>query len=119
MRPIIAVPDDHTAITPGMPALGDVVTNHACLMKQRRAVTDLNFVSSISARGYEGTGAGEECQCQFSHVRLLNAALKKTSHSRHRSNKNIERPPERNPKREMFPSIVCDPRDPKNQPAAC
>jgi hypothetical protein len=60
-----------------MPALADVVTNHACLMKQRRAVTDLNFVSSISARGYEGTGAGEECQCQFSHVRLLNAALKK------------------------------------------
>jgi hypothetical protein len=70
-RPIITVPDDHATIAPVMPALACVVTNHSCLVKQRRAVSDLNLVGGISARGYEGTGAGEECQCQFSHVHLL------------------------------------------------
>src|SRR6266699_1712376 len=70
-RCVIAVPDDHATITPGIPALAGVVTNQPCLMKQRRAVSDLNLVGGISARGYEGTGAGEECQCQFSHVHLL------------------------------------------------
>src|SRR5258707_174537 len=70
-RPIITVPDDHATIAPGMPALACVVTNQSCLVKQRRAVPDLNLVGGISARGYEGTGAGEECQCQFSHVHLL------------------------------------------------
>jgi hypothetical protein len=54
-----------------MPALARVVTNQSCLVKQRRAVSDLNLVGGISARGYEGAGAGEECQCQFSHVHLL------------------------------------------------
>jgi hypothetical protein len=70
-RPIITVPDDHATIAPGMPALACVVTNQSCLVKQRRAVSDLNLVGGISARGYEGTGAGEECQCQFSHVHFL------------------------------------------------
>jgi hypothetical protein len=40
-----------------MPALACVVTNHSCLVKQRRAVSDLNLVGGISARGYEGAGA--------------------------------------------------------------
>jgi hypothetical protein len=31
----------------------------------------LNLVGGVSARGYEGTGAGEQGQCQFSHVHLL------------------------------------------------
>jgi hypothetical protein len=70
-RRVIAVPDDHATITPGIPALAGVVTNQPCLVEQRRAVSDLNLVGGISARGYEGTGAGEECQCQFSHVHLL------------------------------------------------
>jgi hypothetical protein len=54
-----------------MPALACVVTNQSCLVKQRRAVSDLNLVGGVSARGYEGAGAGKECQCQFSHVHLL------------------------------------------------
>jgi hypothetical protein len=54
-----------------MPALACVVTNQSCLVEQRRAVSDLNLVGGISARGYEGTDAGEECQCQFFHVHLL------------------------------------------------
>src|SRR6266702_7010023 len=70
-RCVIIVPDDHATIAPGIPALAGVVTNQPCLVKQRRAVSDLNLVGGISARGYEGTGAGEECQCQFSHVHLL------------------------------------------------
>src|SRR6478736_5264579 len=70
-RSVITVPDDHATITPGMPALADVVTNQSCLVKQRRAVSDLNLVGGVGARGYEGTGAGEQCQCQFSHVHLL------------------------------------------------
>src|SRR5258707_12253335 len=70
-RPIRTVPDDHATIAPGMPALACVITNQSCLVKQKRAVSDLNVVGGISARGYEGTGAGEECQCQFSHVHLL------------------------------------------------
>jgi hypothetical protein len=32
-----------------MPALAGVVTNPSCLVKQRRAITDLNLVSGISA----------------------------------------------------------------------
>jgi hypothetical protein len=68
----VSVPNDHPTIAPAMPALAGVVTNQSCLVKQRRAISDLYLVSGgISARGYEGTGAGEECQCQFSHVRLL------------------------------------------------
>jgi hypothetical protein len=70
-RPIITVPDDHATIALGMPASACVVTNQSCLMKQRRAFSDLILVGGISTRGYEGTGAGEECQCQFSHVHLL------------------------------------------------
>src|SRR6476660_7982407 len=70
-RSVITVPDDHATITPGMPAMADVVTNQSCLVKQRRAVSDLNLVGGVGARGYEGTGAGEQCQCQFSHVHLL------------------------------------------------
>src|SRR6266516_290130 len=70
-RSIVTVADDHATITSGIPALAGVVTNQPCLVKQRRAVSDLNLVGGIGARGYEGTGAGEECQCQFSHVHLL------------------------------------------------
>src|SRR6478736_10077875 len=70
-RSVITVPDDRATITPGMPALADVVTNQSCLVKQRRAVSDLNLVGGVGARGNEGTGAGEQCQCQFSHVHVL------------------------------------------------
>ena len=62
---------DHATITPGMPASACVVTNQSRLVQRGRAISDLNLVSGISARGYEGTGAGKECQCQFSHVHLL------------------------------------------------
>src|SRR6266404_7869171 len=62
-----------------MPALACVVTNQSCLVKQRRAVSDLNLVGGIRARGYEGTGAGEECQCQFSHVHLLSGKAPRTN----------------------------------------
>jgi hypothetical protein len=67
---IIIVSNDHSTVTPGMPALAGVVTNDSCLMKQRRALSDLDPVSCISARRYEGAGAGEKCQCQLSHVHL-------------------------------------------------
>src|SRR5260370_22684650 len=70
-RCVIIVSDDHATITPGMPTLADIVTNQSCLVKQRRAVSDLNLVGGVGARGYEGTGAGEQCQCQFSHVPIL------------------------------------------------
>jgi hypothetical protein len=58
-RTIVTLPDDHATITPGIPALAGVVTNQSYLLKQRRAVSDLNLVGGVSARGYEGTGAGE------------------------------------------------------------
>jgi hypothetical protein len=70
-RTIITLPDDYATITPGIPALAGVVTNQSYLLKQRRAVSDLNLIGGVGARGYEGTGAGEQCQCQFSHVHLL------------------------------------------------
>jgi hypothetical protein len=70
-RTVVTLPDDHATITPGMPALAGVVTDQSHLLKQRRAVSDLNLVGGVSARGYEGTGAGEQGQCQFSHVHLL------------------------------------------------
>src|SRR6476646_75496 len=70
-RCVIIVSDDHATITPGIPALAGLVTNQSCLVKQRRAVSDLNLVGGVGARGNEGTGDGEECQCQFSHVHLL------------------------------------------------
>src|SRR6266403_2349894 len=74
-RSIITLADDHATITPGMPALAGVVTNQSYLLKQRRAVSDLNLVGGVGARGYEGTGAGEQ-QCQFSHVHLLSKTPK-------------------------------------------
>src|SRR6266403_6400434 len=78
-RCVIIVSDDHATITSGIPALAGVVTNQPCLVKQRRAVSDLNLVGGIGARGYEGTGAGEECQCQFSHVHLLSEEAPRTN----------------------------------------
>src|SRR5258708_8453506 len=70
-RCVVIVSDDHATITPGIPALAGVVTNQSCLVKQRRAVSDLNLVGGVGARGNEATGAGEQCQCQFSHVHFL------------------------------------------------
>jgi hypothetical protein len=58
-RTIITLADDHATITPGIPALAGVVTDQSYLLKQRRAVSDLNLVGGVGARGYEGTGAGE------------------------------------------------------------
>jgi len=65
---IIAVSDDHATVTAGMPALAGVVTNDSRLMKQRRALSDLNLVKRISARRYEGASASEKCHYQSSHV---------------------------------------------------
>src|SRR6266700_613885 len=67
---IIGVPDNHATVAAGMPALAGVITNDSRLLKQRRTLSDLDQVSRISARCYEGAGAGEKCQCQDSHVYL-------------------------------------------------
>src|SRR5260370_13203309 len=72
-RCVIIVSDDHATITPGMPTLADIVTNQSCLVKQRRAVSDLNLVGGVGARAYEATGPGEQCQCQFSHAHILSS----------------------------------------------
>src|SRR6266540_3814496 len=66
---IVTVSDDRA--TPGIPASAGVVTDYPCLMKEGGTASGLNFVGRVCVRGYECTGAGEQCHCQFSHVHLL------------------------------------------------
>ena len=70
-RSCIVTISDHATVTPGIPASAGVVTDYPCLMKEGGTASGLNLVGRICIRGYEGTGAGEQCQCQFSHVHLL------------------------------------------------
>src|SRR5437016_3886266 len=79
---VITVIPGPSIVTPGMPALAGAVTDQPCLLKQRRALSDLSRVSGVCVRGYEGTGAGEQCQCQSSHVHLLCTGPKATPQSR-------------------------------------
>jgi len=72
-RSCVTISDDRA--TPGIPASAGVVTDYPCLMKEGGTASGLNLVGRICTRGYECTGAGEQCQCQFSHVHLLCAEV--------------------------------------------
>src|SRR5882757_7364375 len=50
---VVSVSADHSTVTTRLPALAGVVTNDSRLMKQRRALSDLNLVRRVSARRYE------------------------------------------------------------------